>query len=162
MSESWFCGRMLSRIFLESMRAVICMFQSLDAEAACFPGISSKACGLKWSCIEIDSRWLYPRSPSIHMRCPYIIGRDSWVKGYIKVLASPFPPRSGGMIPFSYKHYHHDITSRLIGLLLLLLLLLLNVIVTYIYIMVGTSQVAKHFLPPLFLTDVSTKIQQLL
>ena len=52
---------------------------SAPFEAACFPGISSKACGLKWSCIEIDSRCLYPRSPSIHMRCPYIIGRDSWV-----------------------------------------------------------------------------------
>ena len=32
--------------------------------------------------------------------------------GYISVLASHFPPRSGGMIPFSNKHYHHDITSR--------------------------------------------------
>ena len=32
--------------------------------------------------------------------------------GYIFVLASFVPPQSGGMIPFSYKHYHHDITSR--------------------------------------------------
>ena len=31
---------------------------------------------------------------------------------YIFVLASFVPPQSGGMIPFSYKHYHHDITSR--------------------------------------------------
>ena len=51
--------------------------------------------------------------------------------GYISVLASFVPPRSGGVFPFSYNHDHHDITSRLI---LLLLLLLLNVIVTYIYI----------------------------
>ena len=49
--------------------------------------------------------------------------------GYISVLASFVPPRSGGVFPFSYNHYHHDITSRLIGLFLLLL----NVIVTYIY-----------------------------
>ena len=74
------------------------------------------------------------------MRCPYIIGRDSWVKGYIKVLASPFPPRSGGMIPLSHKHYHHDITSRLIGLLLLL-----NVIVTYIYYGCGDLTAAPPF-----------------
>ena len=32
--------------------------------------------------------------------------------GYMFVLASFVPPQSGGMIPFSYKHYHHDITSR--------------------------------------------------
>ena len=30
------------------------------------------------------------------MRCPYIIGRDSWVKGYIFVLARPYSPHEVG------------------------------------------------------------------
>ena len=55
-----------------------------------------KDAGRRWSCIEIDGRWLYLRSPSIHMRYPYIIGRDSWVKGYIFVLARPYSSHEVG------------------------------------------------------------------
>ena len=31
------------------------------------------------------------------MRCPYIIGRDSWVRGYIFVLARPYSPHRVGV-----------------------------------------------------------------
>ena len=30
------------------------------------------------------------------MRCPYIIGRDSWVKRYIFVLTRPYSPHEVG------------------------------------------------------------------
>ena len=71
------CGLLFACPLL--FRVSLLLFDNLGFEAASFSGFSSKGCGLKWSCIEIDGRWLYLRSPSIHMRCPYMIGRDSWV-----------------------------------------------------------------------------------
>ena len=68
------------------------------------------------------------------MRCPYVIGRDSWVWD-ISVLASLVPPRSGGMIPFSYKHYHHDITSRYDKIIIVVVVVVVVECYCYLYIL---------------------------
>ena len=82
-----------------------------------FQVFPQKHAGRGWSCIEIDVRWLYRRSPSIHMRRPFIIGRDSWVMGYIFVLASHFPPTKWGNDPvqlWSLPAWYHLTSNKII------------------------------------------------
>ena len=55
--------------------------------------------------------------------------------GYISVLASHFPPRSGGMIPFSNKHYHHDITSRYNKIIVVVVIVVVVECYCYLYIL---------------------------
>ena len=56
-------GRMLSRFCLESMRLLFRLIVAMlllgrAFETACFPHVSWKACGFKWSRVEVDGRWL--------------------------------------------------------------------------------------------------------
>ena len=54
--------------------------------------------------------------------------------GYIFVLASFVPPQSGGMIPFSCKHYHHDITSRYDKIIVVVVVVVVVVVECYCYL----------------------------